>query len=83
VPKDVLNNDEDIRTKAKKMVFNDEDEITVISKEGGDVAIEKRVDINDGFKDIKSMVIPFFKGSSGHYLVDPDIRDKLDVLNRL
>lgn len=54
IPKDVINDDEDLRTKAKKLLFYDEGEIIVISKEGGDEAIEKKVSINDNFKDISS-----------------------------
>ncbi len=83
VPKDVINVEEDIRTKAKKILFYEENELMVVSKLGGQESILKRVDIKNNFKDISSMVIPYFNASKDQCFVDPDVRGKLDVLNRL
>jgi len=63
VPKDVINVEEDIRTKAKKILFYEENELMVVSKLGGQESILKRVDIKNNFKDISSMVIPYFNAS--------------------
>jgi len=72
VPKDVIGDDEDVRTKARKVLFSDNNEITVIDKEG----IEKRsrFDLETGtWEDEACHVIPFFETGSGHCLVDPEV----------
>ena len=71
IPKDVINDDEDLREKARKLIFYSTEELIVINKEG----IEKKVSIEKNFQDISSYVIPFFEPGSGHYFVDPDIPD--------
>jgi hypothetical protein len=53
IPADVINGeDEDLRTKIKKVLFIEENELLVIGKPGRLEAIEKKVDINNNFKDI-------------------------------